>query len=149
MAAAVPVAAAGAASWLGPLIGVGGSLLGGLLGLKGSKDASKAQAKANSDALAFARQQEANRRQEWEYQQRAAAAAWQARQAMVMPFLAGGLGVLAKYGIKSSMPQMTSMPPLPGGGMMPPMSGMPSRGVTTGLVGRPMSLGDTLGGYRG
>lgn len=130
----------------------------------GNSSAAKTQQKSASDALQFQREQEAERRHEWEYRQAQAKAAWEARQKMLAPFLAGGASVLAKYGIRApqestpppsfsapmpsgytggpipttpSAPGPASMPPPPGVGTS--SAGMGPAGLPTGTLGSMMA----------
>lgn len=104
------------------LIGAGISAIGAGAAAKMSSDANKhaadTQGESTSAALDFSKQQEAERRREWDTQQQASRDAWTARQQMMTPFLAGGQSVLQKYGINTPAPSMPASlsAPMPAGG---------------------------------
>lgn len=106
--------------------------------------AAKGQEKTAADALAFTREQEAERRREWEYQQAQAASAWKARQQMIAPFMAGGYSVLGKYGIPVQMQQAPTMPSLSAG--TPPPGAAPGRAMPPAAMPQaPASMASMMG----
>jgi hypothetical protein len=107
----------------------GAGVLGaGALGFAGAKSAAKSQQQASDQAITLAREQEAERKREWEAQQKAAAYQWQVMQANLAPYRAARASVLSKYGINTNV----DAPPMPADFGMPgsaaPVTPMPQRG---------------------
>jgi hypothetical protein len=103
--------------------GTAALIAGGIAGassLFGSHKAAQTQDKASDKAIALATAQEAERKREWEAQQKAAAYQWQVMQANLAPYRAARAAVLQKYGINTNV----DAPPMPEGFGMP--GGMPA-----------------------
>jgi len=98
-----------------PIIAGGAALGAGALGFAGAKSAAKSQQQSSDQAIALAREQEAERRREWDAQQKAAAYQWQVMQANLAPYRAARAAVLQKYGINTNV----DAPPMPEGFGMP------------------------------
>jgi len=91
------------------ILTAGATAAAGALGFAGAKSAAKSQDRASSEAIAFAREQEAEKKREWEAQQKAAAYQWQVMQANLAPYRAARAKVFSQYGI----PTNVEAPPMP------------------------------------
>lgn len=102
--------------------------------LFGSHKAQKSQEKSSDAAIAFAKEQEAEKKREWEAAQKAAQYQWQVQQANLAPYRAARASVLGKYGINTNV----EAPPMPEGWGMPGSAGpsaMAPRGGGGGMGG--------------
>jgi len=97
-----------------PLIAAG---IAGTGAVVASKISSDTQANTASQALDFAKQQEAQRRREWDIQTAAAKKQWDTQQANLAPYRAARLQILRKHGI--DVPEAAPTPPDYSGGPPP------------------------------
>lgn len=114
-----------------PLIGAGSSLLGAGIASRGQSRAADASMQANREALAFEREREMRRRQEYDQERAEQRAQFEANERRLAPYRQASASVLAKYGIQIPMnepaPSMAGAPsPAVGVPPMPPVN--PFRG---------------------
>ena len=128
---AAPLAAAGVTA----LGGVAGSIIGS----RSASGAAKIQQQAADQALAFEREREARRRQEYDIERQDRERAHTAREQALNPYRQAGASVLARYGIQIPTNYMEEQAPPP---EMPPdlsTSGiMAMQGAPPGMGGPPM-----------
>jgi len=119
--------------------GTAALIAGGIAGassLFGSHKAAQTQGKASDAAIALAREQEVERKREWEKQQEAAAYQWKVQQANLKPYRLARAAVLGKYGIDTNVEDIP----------MPPGFGMPG-GMPAPVMDPRRQMGGGSGGY--
>lgn len=81
------------------IIGAAGAIGAGAISYAGQKNAANTQRETSDAAIAFAKEQEAERRREWDIQTAAAKKQWDTSQANLAPYRAARLQILRKHGI--------------------------------------------------
>ena len=130
---------------IAPLVGAaavtgGAGIVGGILQSRSASGAAKIQQQAADQALAFEREREARRRQEYDIERQDRERAHAAREQALNPYRQSGASVLARYGIQiptNYMEEPAAAPP----GMQPDLSTsgiMAMPGAPPGMGGPPM-----------
>lgn len=108
----------------GDILGAGTGIAGSLFADRGSSRAADASMQANREALAFEREREMRRRQEYDQERSERRAQFEANERRLAPYRQAAASVLAKYGVQIPLnePQAPPMgaPPPPAAGV-PPM----------------------------
>lgn len=127
-----------------PLIVAG---VGATASVISSKMSSNTAKRSADQALAYAKEQEAERRREWDIQSKAAQAQWDTQQANLAPYRAARAAILRKHGI--DVPDVVAPKPPDFSAGPPPgwKSGDPlTPGSATAATSKPKSSGGGFGG---
>lgn len=130
---------------VGAAIATGAATLGaGALSYAGSKNAANTQKQSSDAAIAFAKEQEAERRREWDIQTAAAKQQWDTQQANLAPYRAARLEILRKHGL--NVPDMVPPKP-PDFSAGPPPNWKPGDPIPGGAAATPKNTGSSAGSW--